>query len=442
MKLDFLQAVNGRFEFRQQPIMLRGYALGCWQNLEHFMVGLPTNQDALNRALTATYGEKNTALFINQLQFNLINASDFAFLKSLGINCLRLVLRYEAFENRLKPGDYSEAAFAELDRVLALCREFKLYAILDMHSSPAGQNPDGHSGSTSGVSEFWDHAGLQQVFTNLWRTLAHRYRNETIIAGYDLLNEPAFVPSKTVFNIFYRSLITAIREVDDNHILFLEGDHWAQDLTIFNPIDQPQLAWSFHFYPAQHISPYLQQDQITEQLRNKLSIYLQLRETTGYPLWVGETGGLFPSTRRQLGFNLVEQTLAFFNREAISWSLWTYKDANAMGLVYPRKQSPWMRWTKDMARAWKPKSRRTETLGTVLLNNLAEQLDYSLTPAHQEKLQFRISALIYELHAEYTVLPQLRKTCFEHLLEYTQSFLLENSEISKTQRNLLTRILC
>ena len=60
---------------------------------------------------------------------------------------------------------------------------------------------------------------------DLWKKLAERYKNETWIGGYDILNEPAWnlgtnnIPLKNL----YVAITNAIRSVDSTHIIFIEG---------------------------------------------------------------------------------------------------------------------------------------------------------------------------------------------------------------------------
>ena len=63
--------------------------------------------------------------------------------------------------------------------------------------------------------------------------LAQYYANQQWIGGYDILNEPAWdlPPSNKPLHDLYVSITTAIRQVDTNHILFVEGNWFATDFT-------------------------------------------------------------------------------------------------------------------------------------------------------------------------------------------------------------------
>jgi hypothetical protein len=87
-----------------------------------------------------------------------------------------------------------------MDRTLALCQKYGIYAILDNHAY--GQF----------VEQNWT-----QDWINNWVNIATRYANNSIVAGYELCNEP--------YSIYFPSVaipcLNAIRQVDTNHIVFL-----------------------------------------------------------------------------------------------------------------------------------------------------------------------------------------------------------------------------
>lgn len=67
---------------------------------------------------------------------------------------------------------------------------------------------------------------------NIWGYIAEKYKDEPIIAGFDIINEPCFVSDVAAFNDFFEKAIQKIRTVDNNHIVFLEGDDWAKDFSL------------------------------------------------------------------------------------------------------------------------------------------------------------------------------------------------------------------
>ena len=90
---------------------------------------------------------------------------------------------------------------------------------------------------------------------DLWVRLARRYRNERIVLGYDLLNEP--IPNWPGYETFhpmleplYRRIATAIRKVDSHHMLVLGGAEWDGDFSVFGPPFDSNVIYQIHKYWA------------------------------------------------------------------------------------------------------------------------------------------------------------------------------------------------
>jgi endoglucanase len=316
MEAEFVQAKNGSFVLDHKKIMLRGFSIGSWMNIESFMIRIPGTEKRIRQTFTEVYGQENADRFFDDFLTNFITEDDFILLKDLGVNVLRLPFGYRHFEDDQAPGDYKHEGFKHLDRVLELCRKHKIFAVLDLHSSPGGQNPDVHGGGDTGVSQFWQDASLRVRIVNLWEYIAKRYKEDPIIAGYDILNEPCFVSDADAFNSFYDQVIRKLRAVDNNHIIFLEGEDWAKDFSIFKNLGGHQQAISFHFYPGQHVFMSVSPEKRKIELEKKLQYFIGLREKTGLPLWVGETGGHFPQDQLIEGVSLVKDCLDLFESTA------------------------------------------------------------------------------------------------------------------------------
>ena len=70
---------------------------------------------------------------------------------------------------------------------------------------------------------------------------------EQWVAGYDLLNEPNWnLPNGSALRSLYMQC-TDIRTVDPDHIIFIEGNWFANDFTGLTPPDD-QLVYSPHKY--------------------------------------------------------------------------------------------------------------------------------------------------------------------------------------------------
>ena len=159
------------------------------------------------------------------------------------MNSIRIPFNYRLFTNEDYMGGRGEArGFALLDKVVGWCKKEGLYVILDMHSAPGGQTGD-NIDDGYGYPFIFENPESAQLATDIWKKIAAHYRNETIIMGYDILNEPiAHYFNKEQLNPLleplYKKIIKAVREVDPNHLVFLGGAQWDSDFSIFGqPFD-------------------------------------------------------------------------------------------------------------------------------------------------------------------------------------------------------------
>ncbi len=351
----YLEAGEREFRRAGRPIVLRGFGLGSWLNLEHFMFGLPGAEGSLRRALAEAYGAAGAARLLEVYRTCLVDAPDFRFLASLGVNAVRVPFNYRLFESDDAPGVFDPRGFEHLDRAVRLCREHGMMAILDLHAAPGGQNPDWHSDNPRGESLFWEYADFRRWTVALWQHVAARYRDEPAVGGYDLLNEPVLLGADpALLDRFFQECVRAVRAVDPHHLLFVEGDAYARDFRAFSRFEDPNVACTFHFYPLFHeaeLPPGPDRIGALEALLRKVVTLDDLRDRLGRPIWCGETGAMLrPDPERQLA--LLADYVELLERLGISWSLWTYKDARGMGAVHPRADAPWMKLSARALEGW------------------------------------------------------------------------------------------
>ena len=79
----------------------------------------------------------------------------------------------------------------------------------------------------------------------LWKKLAEKFATDTTIAGYDLINEPNWnLPGGTLLRNLYEDITDSIRTVDTNHIIFIEGNWFANTFTGLTPPWDNNMAYS------------------------------------------------------------------------------------------------------------------------------------------------------------------------------------------------------
>ena len=215
-----------------QEVLLRGFGLGGWMNMENFITGYPANEEAQRQAIRQVLGNDNYEFFFDRFLDYFFGRDDAQFIASLGLNLLRLPINYRHFESDMEPFVIKEEGFKHLDRVIELCAQQHIYTIIDLHALPGYQNQAWHSDNPTHQALFWQHKHFQDRVVHLWEAIANRYKGHPWVAGYNPINEPAD-PSEAMIVPFYRRLYQAIRAIDPDHILFLEGNRYSTEFHMF-----------------------------------------------------------------------------------------------------------------------------------------------------------------------------------------------------------------
>lgn len=300
-----------------EPVHLVGFGLGAWLLPEGYMWGIRT----LNRprhfedAIEDLIGPDDAAEFWRRYHDNYVTEDDFRAMAAMGVNSVRPAL----LASRLMPRDqpdgepyvYSKEGFRFLDSVVTWGAKYQIGIIWDMHGAPGAQNAENISDS-DGEARLWTEPDIYWPRINaLWRRIAERYAGNPYIIGYDLLNEPLLRRYEGIdeadLRDLYVELTETIREVDPNGIIFVEGDDWAQNFSMLEPIDwDPHIALAFHSYPP------------TSSARG-LARWDSLRARYNVPLWHGETGEVGAPYDRN------RESTTFLRSANVGWSWWTHK---------------------------------------------------------------------------------------------------------------------
>lgn len=443
MRDDFVQIEGKHFCLHHTPIRLRGYTLGSWMNLEHFMMGMPGTNSMIHEAFAQVYGRERAELFFERLLESMVGPADIAFLRGLGTNTLRIPLGYHWFLDDLHPDTFVEKGFQQLERVVELCRRNGLRVILDLHSAPGGQNNDWHSDNRTGQSLFWQYDCFQEQTCRLWREIARRYANDPWVIGYDVLNEPTYGLDREAINGFYARVTAAIREVDPYHILFLEGEDFGRSFELLDAPRDEQTTFAVHFYPfvleEDVLDPAMPDERrwaIFEQIFYR---QLQALEHFDRPLWCGESGYNLLEGQEDFYRKLLLKNISLCEQNGLSWSIWTYKDARRMGIVVPGKDSPWMRFRARVEQKWtheweqETSMRLTRSLWELYQLPVCDRLAYDL--------DFRVRSILHRLEVEEILKPALAQTPWEQIIQYPASFAFENCEKRQTVIDGLREVL-
>src|ERR1019366_2812888 len=167
-------------------LQLHGINLGNWMVTEGYMwkfEGGPQSTSEIEEFIAEMLGPQHAAAFWKTYRDTYITREDIHQIKLAGFDSVRIPIHWKLFQTPDAEG------FTLLDRVIAWCHAEGLLVVIDLHAAYGGQ-----TGANIDDSNGWpwlytdESAQLQTV--KLWTQIAHRYRKETAILGYDLLNEP------------------------------------------------------------------------------------------------------------------------------------------------------------------------------------------------------------------------------------------------------------
>jgi len=315
-----------------RPVYLRGVNLGGWLMMEAYFMHAPSLAvHRFKNHFKKVLGESALADFEKSFLNSFVKERDVKNIKQQGFNCIRLPFNGGLVEK--EPYTMDSEGVKYLDQAVRWAKKYKIYIILDLHAAPGAQNHDWHSDS-DGRALLWDNKEFQKRTLAIWHYLADRYKNEEYVAGYDLLNE-AVLHDTGKLNKLYRQMISTIRSVDKNHILFIEGSRWAQDLDCLDEFDDDNYVLSVHNYEpidftfnyVAHLHYPLKTKTRTwnKQIMQKhLGRFAEISKKRNVPIFVGEFG---VNTREGLygEDQWLKDTLSVYKQYGFHWTYWTYK---------------------------------------------------------------------------------------------------------------------
>lgn len=345
MKLPFLK-VNGTKIVNEagKEVVLKGVNLGGWLMMEGYMFGgRNTPEHEFKSSFEKALGKAALDDLITSFRDTFIKEEDIKTIKGWGANCVRLPFNYRLIEFEDRPYSFNEEGIKYLDKAIQWCEKYGLYCILDLHAAPGAQNAAWHSDSY-GKCELFDNEQNEDRYLRLWFFLADRYRECSNIAGYDILNEPdiPFVEEHKIRQL-YDGATAEIRSTDKKHIIFLEGNMWAQRLEFLGDPKDHNTSYSIHNYAPLNFTHNFEEGlhypgKVYGIMWNKTRFdmmakaYNDLAIKADVPLYMGEFGvhardGYYGETE------WVDDVLAVCGEYHISWTYWNYK--TVANLAYP-----------------------------------------------------------------------------------------------------------
>ena len=190
-----------------------------------------------------------------------------------------------------------------------------LYVIIDWHMLDPGD-------------PFYNLQRAKTFFQSVART--HKAKTNVM---YEVANEPNGVSWGRIRN-YHRQIIPVIRDQDPDAVILLGTRAWSslgisdgldEREVVRNPVDFPNIMYTFHFYAASHGPEYL------SGLR---------RASALLPIFVTEFGTQNSAGEGRNNFLRSQQYLDLMAEKQIGWANWNYSDDGRSGAVFKSGTCP------------------------------------------------------------------------------------------------------
>ena len=311
-------------------VLLRGMGPGGWLVMEGYMnqsAGIAGPQHEIKNKLIELMGKEKTETFFAEWRKNHFTKRDVDSLAAWGFNSIRLPMHYNLMtlpiEDEPVAGQQTwiEEGFTIIDNLLEWAKPHNMYVILDMHAAPGGQGYNADiSDYDSTKPSLWESKANQDKLVALWKKIAERYKDNEWIGGYDLINETNWtLPNGTLLREVFERITKAIREVDENHIIYIEGNDYANNFTGLTPPWDDNMVYSFHKYWST----------VND---DDLDWVLPMRDQYNVPLWMGESG--------ENSNTWYTRFISLLEKNDVGWAWWTIKKVGDIDSPFSVKLNP------------------------------------------------------------------------------------------------------
>ncbi len=307
-------------------VQLKGVNLGSWLVMEKWMCpmdsgSLPDNYSIITN-LDNRFGVPTEQSLIRAYQTNWITTADLNNITHAGFNCVRVPVWWGDFysiTNTTSSG-WRTDAFSQLDWMVTNCAARNLYVIIDLHGVIGSQSTNQDTGQQE-LNAYWTNTTDQAETAWMWSQIASHYNGNATVAGYDLMNEPYSAPGTAAVWAAYNSLYNAIRVVDKNHVIIMEGTFGSWNWSMLpNPASYgwTNIVYSMHEYQYGGSVA-----QIEAGSDNQVSDFVNHR-SWNVPGHIGEWNDMGQ------GAGCYDYSINDYNQAGISWTMWAYKATHGL----------------------------------------------------------------------------------------------------------------
>lgn len=330
-KPSFLKTAGRKIvDAEGRQVFLRGCNAGAWLLIEPWIINIKYNpqveceKDAWD-IIEARFGKQTKLELIKLYRDNFFTEADVRRIAASGMNCLRLPVWWRATDDPAYGGDIKY-----IDNCVKWCAQNNIYLIIDLHGARGGQSKKAEIIGERAGFKLWKSPEHRQQVIEWWKKIAVRYKDETCVAGYDLLNEAMDAKFPEMI-AFYDRLYREIRKIDPNHIIIMEDG-----LLGIHQMPQPEamnwknVAYSIHYYPQS------MQDTL-DAAAWKFHCFNRSVIAYDVPLIMGEFNTMMIERG---GVDYFQRFIEIFDYYQWHWMFWTYKkigdDFNIIWGLYGR----------------------------------------------------------------------------------------------------------
>ena len=177
----------------------------------------------------------------NLPDLNKYDETDFAMLKSMGVDIIRLPIHFANLMEPVNTGKVYDIVFEKLDQVCDWAEKYQIYLVIDDHSF----NSQEEQKNPPNAESYKKHLGA------VWPQIAQRYKDRSEYIIYEIANEPmgnGDIPAK--WYKIQQDMINLIRKYDAKRAIVVTSPNWSSIDTLvkMKPYKDPNLIYTFHFY--------------------------------------------------------------------------------------------------------------------------------------------------------------------------------------------------